>query len=120
MGESADLFGWQDGGPGSPEVSAGFLSGLLGITDRRVQQLAAQGVLPKASRGRYPMAGCVRAYVQFLQNTKKDAYHATYNHSVQTVTCLITVLIPICRISQTLRSFLLRYRRLLAYARQTP
>lgn len=40
---------------------------MLNLTPRRVQQLAKQGVIPRANRGVYPLAACVRGYIQFLQ-----------------------------------------------------
>lgn len=47
--------------------SAALIAKLLNITERRLQQLAKDGVVPKAARGKYPLAGCVRGYVTYLQ-----------------------------------------------------
>lgn len=48
-------------------VSAKELGDYLeGITARRVQQLAAEGVLPKVGRGKYPLKACVLAYLQHV------------------------------------------------------
>lgn len=44
-------------------TDAATLAAAFGITPRRVQQLAAEGVLPKAGRGKYPLAEAVRAYL---------------------------------------------------------
>lgn len=41
---------------------------LLLLTDRRVQQLTEQGVIPKAERGRYELAPAVQGYVKFLRD----------------------------------------------------
>jgi phage terminase Nu1 subunit (DNA packaging protein) len=49
--------------------AAGIIARLLNITERRLQQLAREGIVPKAARGQYPLAGCVRAYIQYLQNS---------------------------------------------------
>lgn len=46
---------------------AAVIGRLLQLSERRVQQLAKEGILPKASRGRYDLVGCVQAYVGFLQ-----------------------------------------------------
>lgn len=46
---------------------AGTIAKLLNVTVRRVQQLAKEGVIPKAQRGKYPLVGCVHGYVKFLQ-----------------------------------------------------
>lgn len=45
---------------------------LLDLTERRVQQLAREGVIPPAARngterGRYDLVGAVRGYVQYLR-----------------------------------------------------
>jgi phage terminase Nu1 subunit (DNA packaging protein) len=40
----------------------------LGISERRVQQMAAAGILPRAGRGLYDLQACVLAYVEFLRN----------------------------------------------------
>lgn len=41
---------------------------LLLLSDRRVQQLTSEGVLPRAERGRYELAAVVQAYVRFLRD----------------------------------------------------
>jgi phage terminase Nu1 subunit (DNA packaging protein) len=46
---------------------------LLLLTERRVQQLTAQGVLPKAERGRYELAPVVQAYVRYLRDRSVGA-----------------------------------------------
>ncbi len=43
---------------------------LLMITDRRLRQLAQEGVVPKTTHGRYPLVGCVQGYVKYLQQLK--------------------------------------------------
>ncbi len=43
----------------------------LGISPRRVQQLAAQGVLPRARRGRYWFEGCRTAYEVYLRRLQE-------------------------------------------------
>lgn len=40
---------------------------LLGITPRRVQQLAVKGVLPKPERGKYELVPTVQGYVKHLR-----------------------------------------------------
>ncbi len=48
--------------------SAEVLAKLLDITERRVRQLSAEGIIPKVSRGRYEMVGAVRGYIRYLRN----------------------------------------------------
>ena len=45
----------------------GKIAKLLMLTDRRVQQLAAEGVIPKSERGRYEIEPVVQAYIRYLQ-----------------------------------------------------
>jgi hypothetical protein len=40
---------------------------LLNITDRQLRQLAQEGVVPRAARGRYPLVGCVQGFIAYLQ-----------------------------------------------------
>lgn len=54
-------------------VPVATVAKMLNLTPRRVQQLAAEGVLPKPSRGRYDLAGCVRAYITSLQEQVRRA-----------------------------------------------
>lgn len=57
-----------DGGLASVEVIGRLLSGGgEPLTARRIQQLAKDGIIPKASRGRYPVVGCVQGYIGYLK-----------------------------------------------------
>ena len=47
------------------KASTADLARLLGITPRRVQQLADDGVLPRVSHGMFEAAASVKAYVAF-------------------------------------------------------
>ncbi len=40
----------------------GVIARLLDLSERRVQQLSREGVIPKAERGQYDLVGAVRAY----------------------------------------------------------
>ena len=44
------------------EVTAPELGDWLGLTDRSVRDLAADGTIPRSRRGRYPLKAGVRAY----------------------------------------------------------
>jgi phage terminase Nu1 subunit (DNA packaging protein) len=50
-----------------PTYPAKFFAELFGITERRVQQLAKDEVIPKRGRGRYPLVGTVKGYLNYLQ-----------------------------------------------------
>lgn len=49
-------------------VNAANLSDLLGISANRVSVLAAEGVLPKAGRGKYVLADSVRGYIAYSKD----------------------------------------------------
>lgn len=51
----------------SGEYSAAIIARLLELTERRVQQLAREGIIPRGSRGKYPLIGVIRAYVRYLR-----------------------------------------------------
>ncbi len=48
-------------------VSGKFIAEIFELTDRRVRQLANEGVIPKPHRGKYDLYGCVGGYVRFLE-----------------------------------------------------
>lgn len=51
--------------------SALVISKLLDITPRRLQQLAKEGFIPKAARGKYPLIGAVQGYIRYLKAREK-------------------------------------------------
>jgi phage terminase Nu1 subunit (DNA packaging protein) len=64
--------------PAKPKgIDVGTLASLLNLTPRRVQQLANEEVIPKASHGRYPLVGAVRGYVSYLQGQAKGGTPAS-------------------------------------------
>ena len=40
---------------------------LFGLTERRVQQLAQEGIIPKPEKNQYELVGSVRSYIDYLQ-----------------------------------------------------
>lgn len=46
---------------------------LLMLTERRVQQLSAEGVIPKAERGRYELVPAVQGYIRYLKDRSLGA-----------------------------------------------
>lgn len=40
---------------------------LFGLSERRIQQLAQEGIIPKPDKNQYELVGCVRAYINYLQ-----------------------------------------------------
>jgi len=46
----------------------GVIARLLDLSERRIQQLSREGVIPKAERGQYDLIGSVRGYVRYLRD----------------------------------------------------
>lgn len=53
---------------GTPTYPVKTIAKLLRLTERRVQQLSKDGVIPKAERGRYELAPAVQGYIAYLQD----------------------------------------------------
>ena len=51
----------------TPTYAVGTIAKLFDLTERRVQQLAKDNVIPKPVDGKYDLIGCVRGYVVFLR-----------------------------------------------------
>jgi phage terminase Nu1 subunit (DNA packaging protein) len=47
--------------------SVGMVASALLLTERQVQSLAKQGIIPKAANGRYDMVAAVQAYIRYLR-----------------------------------------------------
>lgn len=52
----------------TPTYPVSTIAKLFNLTERRVQQLASDGVIPKAERGKYDLVASVRGYIAFLQD----------------------------------------------------
>lgn len=52
----------------SSEYSVTRMASLLMLTERRVQQLAKDSVLPKSARGKYELIPTVQAYISYLRD----------------------------------------------------
>jgi phage terminase Nu1 subunit (DNA packaging protein) len=46
----------------------GVIARLLDLSERRIQQLSREGVIPKAERGQYDLVAAVRDYVAYLRD----------------------------------------------------
>ena len=51
-------------------IGAGEAAELLQITPRRLQQLAAEGWIPRGKRGQYTVGGVVQGYVRSIRDEK--------------------------------------------------
>ena len=54
------------------EVSTTELASILGVTARRVQQMAQDGTIVAAKRGSFNLADSVQRYIAFLSSKEKD------------------------------------------------
>ena len=45
----------------------GVVASIFGVTERRIQQLAKDGIIPKPVKGNYELIGCVQGYIAFMQ-----------------------------------------------------
>jgi len=52
---------------GAPTYPVTTIARLLLLTERRVQQLVKEGVIPKTERNRYELAPAVQGYIRYLQ-----------------------------------------------------
>lgn len=52
------------------EVNATALAAILGLTARRIQQLAQDGVIATISKGKYYLGDAVQSYVEYRANEK--------------------------------------------------
>ena len=56
---------------------------LLDLSERRVQQLSREGVIPKATRGQYELIGSVRGYVRYLRDQAVKAQAGAPDYAVE-------------------------------------
>lgn len=49
-------------------VNAKTLATLFNLSIRRIYQLAGEGIIPRADKGKYPLIECVQAYIKYLQS----------------------------------------------------
>lgn len=55
---------------------------LLMVSERRVQQLAKEGVIPRADRGRYELVPTVQGYIKYLQD-RCSGEAVAYDYAVE-------------------------------------
>lgn len=61
----------------------GVIAKLLDLSERRVQQLSREGVIPKATRGQYDLVGSVRGYVRYLRDQAVAAQARAPDYAVE-------------------------------------
>jgi len=61
----------------------GVISRLLDLSERRIQQLSREGVIPKAERGQYDLIGSVRGYVRNLRDQALKAQAGAPDYALE-------------------------------------
>lgn len=59
--------------PSGPAFPLRIICGLLELSDRRLQQLVAEGWIPRAVRGQYSLRDSVRGYIRYLKQAQRDS-----------------------------------------------
>lgn len=54
--------------PKTPSYPVAAIAKLLLLTERRVQQLHKEGIIPRSDRGRYELVPSVQGYIRYLQD----------------------------------------------------
>jgi phage terminase Nu1 subunit (DNA packaging protein) len=62
----------------SPAYPASTLAKLFHLTERRVQQLAKEGILVKSAQGKYDLVASVQGYVKYLQDRAMGRSDGSY------------------------------------------
>lgn len=63
----------------SAHCSAAALANMLNLSERRIQQLAKEGIILKVKAGQYDVVSSIQAYKQFIQRTtNKDKASSEY------------------------------------------
>lgn len=60
------------------------MAALFDLTERRIQQLASDGIIPKATRGNYELIGSVQGYIRFLRNAVEKQGSGSSNEDLKT------------------------------------
>lgn len=67
----------------TPTYPVATIADLLMVSERRVQQLAKEGVIPKAERGRYELVPTVQGYIRYLQERSVHSDATTIDYAVE-------------------------------------
>jgi len=62
----------------APTYPASTFAKLFDLTERRIQQLSKDGIIPKSIDGKYELVGVVRSYVKYLQVRAQGRQDAAY------------------------------------------
>src|SRR5579862_6992873 len=65
----------------TPSCSAATLAKLFNLTERRIQQLAKDKIIPKSERGKYELILAVQGYVKYLQERAQGRVDGSYQDS---------------------------------------
>lgn len=66
-----------------PTYPLSTIAKLFDLTERRIQQLAADGIIPRAVKGSYELIGSVQGYIRFLRNAVEKQGSGTSNEALK-------------------------------------
>lgn len=66
-----------------PLYSASTIANLFNLSERRVQQLAAEHIIPKPKRGKYELIGAVRGYIRYLKDRASGVQSAASEYQAE-------------------------------------
>lgn len=64
-------------------VKLSELHGILGISKREINILAKKGIIPRAGRGEYELAGAVQAYIHFKTDGDPDKKTSLHDQEIK-------------------------------------
>jgi phage terminase Nu1 subunit (DNA packaging protein) len=76
MAENSETAGTVSPG-GGPTFPARIIASLLELSERRLQQLVAEGWIPRAERGHYSLRDSVRGYIRYLKQNAQQQTRGT-------------------------------------------
>lgn len=72
MSADEDAENAQPAPSGGPAFPARVIAALLDLTERRLQQLVAEGWIPRPMRGQYSLRDSVRGYIRYLKQHSRE------------------------------------------------
>ncbi len=67
----------------STEVPALTLAAALGLSRKRIEQLAAEDVIPRTAKGKFPLLAGVKGYVGWLKDEQRQANRSATSAELQ-------------------------------------
>lgn len=65
----------------TPTYPVSTIAKLFSISERRVQQLAKEGIIPKNTKGKYELAPCISGYINYLREKGENKDNSSANET---------------------------------------